>query len=196
MTCRLCASPVRARGLCSAHYQSETHAGTLHLHPKATRPTVERAVNGRCPAHHKHDATHTCYNTHGCRCARCRRAKAARRGLYDRRYRELQGRDVWVPARGTIRRLRALAVIGWSISEIADRAGLFHRSLLKVREGQRVEVHLSTWRAVRRVYAELENTPRVSRAGRITRTHALREGWLGPAWWDDPDRDRERTVAA
>lgn len=195
MTCLLCSSPVRARGLCSGHYQAETKAGRLENYPKVERERVQTAVNGRCPKDHKHGETHTCYNTHGCRCASCRRAKARHRGPYERRYRELQGRDVWVPALGTVRRLRALAVIGWSIQEIADQAGLFPRSLLKVREGQRAEVRSSTWRAVRCVYAELENTPRVTRSGRITRTLALRQGWLAPAWWDDPDRDRERNVA-
>lgn len=149
-----------------------------------------------CPPDHKHGQTHTCYNTHGCRCVRCRRAKAKKRALYDRRYREMRGQDVWVPALGTVRRLRALAVIGWSIDEVASRAGLFHRSLLKVREGQRKEVRSSTWRAVRRVYAELENTPRADRAGKITRTLALAHGWLAPAWWDDPDRDKERMKVA
>lgn len=147
-----------------------------------------------CPEHHKHGETHTCYNTHGCRCVKCRRAKAKRRALYDRRYRQMQGRDVWVPAIGTVRRLRALAVIGWSIDEVAARAGLFHRSLLKVREGQRAEVHSSTWRAVRRVYAELENTPKTDRPGKITRTLALQHGWFPPAMWDNPDFDPEPTA--
>lgn len=145
-----------------------------------------------CPPDHKHGRTHTCYNAHKCRCVPCRRAKAQKRNRYDRRARELAGRDVWVPALGTVRRLRSLAVIGWGIDEIAARAGLFHRSLLKVRCGERREVHVSTWRAVKRVYEQLECHPRIDRAGRITRTLALRQGWLPPAEWDDPDRDSRK----
>lgn len=144
-----------------------------------------------CPPDHKHGKTHTCYNTHRCRCVGCRRAKAKHRALYERRYRELQGRDVWVPALGSIRRLRALAVIGWSIREISEQTGLFHRSLGKVREGQRAEVRKSTHFAIRRVYEQLENHPRTTREGQITRTRALGHGWLPPAMWDNPDKDRE-----
>lgn len=192
MSCHLCDTvKIKARGLCSAHYQSETAAGRIEQYPKAVRAPIEMAIRRRCPKHHKHGLSHTCYNTHGCRCAACRRAKAKKRALYDRRYRQMQGRDVWVPALGTVRRLRALAVIGWSIDEIATRAGLFHRSLLKVREGQRAEVHSSTWRAVRRVYAELENTTKTDRPGKITRTRALQHGWFPPAMWDNPDFDPE-----
>ena len=145
----------------------------------------------KCPPDHKHHLTHTCYNTHGCRCYRCRHAKAKKRALYDRRAREMRGRDVWVPATGTIRRLRALAVIGWGIDDIAARTGLFSRAVGKVREGPRAEVLTSTWRKVRRVYTDLENRPKQDRAGKITRTKALAHGWMPPAMWDDPDRDRE-----
>lgn len=192
MTCRMCPSErIKARGLCSSHYQSETLAGRIDQHPKAGRVAVVRAVRGRCPADHKHGRSHTCYNAHGCRCTPCRRAKAKHRGTYDRRSRELKGRDVWVPAIGSVRRLRALAVIGWSVQAVAERADLFPRSLGKVREGQRAEVHKSTHFAIRRVYEQLEDHPRTTREGLITRTRALALGWLPPAMWDDPDRDRE-----
>lgn len=143
-----------------------------------------------CPPTHKHGTTHTCYNVHGCRCRRCVKAKSAHRRPYEWETRRRRGQDVWVPATGTVRRLRALAVMGWPISVISDQTGLFHRSLAKVREGSRERVHLTTYHAVVDVYERLAMHRNDTRDGRITATRAASNGWLPPLAWDDPDRDR------
>lgn len=150
-----------------------------------------------CPRTHKHGTTHTCYNIHGCRCSRCVTAKSAHRRPYEWETRRRRGQDVWVPAAGTVRRLRSLAVMGWSISAIASETGLFHRSLGKVREGSRERVHLSTYQAVAAIYERLSMTRNQTREGRITATVAAAHGWLPPLAWDDIDRDQHpKGVAA
>lgn len=144
-----------------------------------------------CPPEHRHGATSTCYNTHGCRCGICRGAKSSNRSGYDWETRRRLGRDVWIPATGTMRRLQALAVIGWSTAEIAARMDSHYRPLQKVRAGERECVRMSTARRVAVVFEELCMQVRHDRAARIARFHALSHGWVPPLAWNDIDRDRQ-----
>ena len=71
---------------------------------------------------------------------------------------------------GTTRRLQALAAIGWSDSDIANRVGL-----------------TDDWdAAVGRLYEELQGTPGPSPD---SREHALRSGWAPPLLWEDDTID-------
>ena len=195
-----CGRPVRARGLCSAHYQRAGAHGELHLHPLAAKaPLIDRTVGKDCPPDHKHGKTSTCYNTHGCRCKACRAAKQRWRTPYDWETRRRIGRDVWVPATGTMRRLQALAFIGWSTAEIAKRIDSHYQPLQKIRAGQRECVRLSTARRVAAAYEELSMRVRHDRAARIAHLCAVAHGWMPPLAWDDIDRDsraRMRRTAA
>jgi len=142
-----------------------------------------------CPPEHRHGETHTCYNTHGCRCAECRAAKSAKRNGYDWETRRRMGKDVWIPAKGTMRRLQSLAMIGWSTAEIAARIDSHYRPLQKIRAGERESVHLSTARRVGDVFETLSMRVRDDRAARITRFRAVANGWVPPLAWDDIDKD-------
>ena len=148
-----------------------------------------------CPPEHRHGETSTCYNGHKCRCDDCRASKSIARNHYDWETRRRQGRDVWIPSTGTMRRLQALAVIGWSTAEIAARMGSHYRPLQKIRAGERVRVHISTARRVYDVFEELCMRVRDDRAARIVRFRAAANGWLPPLAWDDIDAD-EMAVAA
>lgn len=186
-----CDSSVRARGLCSGHYQRASTAGELHLYPVVERaPLIDRTVGKDCPPDHKHGQRHTCYNTHGCRCKDCRTSKSSNRNGYDWETRRRMGRDVWISATGTMRRLQALAVIGWSTAEIAARMDSHYRPLQKVRAGERECVRMSTARRVAVVFEELCMKVRHGRAAKITRFHALAHGWVPPLAWNDIDADR------
>ena len=142
-----------------------------------------------CPPDHKHGETHTCYNAHKCRCVGCRAAKSTLRRPYEGETRRRQGRDVWIPSTGTMRRLQALAVIGWSTAEIAARMGSHYRPLQKIRAGERECVHISTARRVYDVFEELCMRVRDDRAARIVRFRAAANGWVPPLAWDDIDTD-------
>lgn len=100
------------------------------------------------------------------------------------------GRDVWIPATGTMRRLQALAVIGWSTAEIAARIDSHYRPLQKIRAGQRECVRSSTAVRVGQVFELLSMRVRDDRAARITRFRAVANGWVPPLAWDDIDTDR------
>lgn len=87
--------------------------------------------------------------------------------------------------------VQSLAVIGWSLSEIAHRVGAapqnFHESL------GRDQVSVATARKVRGVWRDLCMTPRVGTdrhvQASITRTKnaAKKNGWLSPLGLDDLD---------
>lgn len=196
MTCHLCPrTDITARGLCNAHYQSEKAAGRIGLYAKRERERITLAVDGVCPPDHKHGLTHTCYNAHRCRCDDCTGTKAAKRNPYDWEDRRRRGRDVWVPALGTMRRLQALAAVGWSCEQIAGLIGSHYRPLQKIRAGQRDSVRLSTARRVAAVYERLAMHPRHDHSGKLTRHTARKHMWLPPLAWDHIDTDRRARIA-
>ncbi|MEV1168568.1 hypothetical protein [Nonomuraea sp. NPDC049784] len=102
---------------------------------------------------------------------------------------------VRINAIGCVRRLRALAVEGWSIREIAARADVDEKHLLVVRAGDQATIHVGIARRVHHVADELhtldpaEYLPK--RSVGVTRSHAAAQGWLPAAAWadaiDEPD---------
>lgn len=104
-----------------------------------------------------------------------------------------------IPARGTHRRVQALAAIGWSQSKIADRLGMERSNfgLLLLRDHCTVRVH----RAVAALYEDLWNTPPVhdDHRSKISYSRSLRHAkerrWLPPLAWDDIDNDVEPPLA-
>ena len=99
-----------------------------------------------------------------------------------------------VPAVGTVRRLQALVVVGYSINNLARRVGREPRSVGALIHGQ-VETTRATADAVRALYDELSMKPpttaddhsriSVSRA----RNYAKAHGWPSPLAWDDDALD-------
>lgn len=147
-----------------------------------------------CPPEHDHDKKTTCYRWHKCRCKPCRarRSRASREAEPSRKRAViLNGGEVNVSATGTLRRLRALAVMGWGVNALALITRLDNRNLGKIREGRSPTVTLSTARAVRDVYARLSATRNSSHAGAIARTRALNNGWHSPLAWHNIDNPNE-----
>jgi hypothetical protein len=96
-------------------------------------------------------------------------------------------------AAGTRRRLQALAVLGWTLTEIAARAHLSAFALQQVRSGHRATVERGTAVSVAAVYGELWLTPAPGHSrGQVisvakTCLQAARQGWVTGAAWDDID---------
>ena len=141
-----------------------------------------------CPPDHKHGATLNCYNRHRCRCESCRAARRVRTE-YERNTRAVTGHNVWVPATGTMRRLQALAVAGWSTDMVAARCGAHPRHLAKIRGGEMTHVRIRTALRVERVARELVMQPRTDRAAKITKFRAAANGWVPAFAWDSIDTD-------
>lgn len=97
------------------------------------------------------------------------------------------------PATATMRRLRALAVNGWSPKLLAARLGMYPASVRRIRDGERGHVEAATARAVAALYDQLwdQAPPAAAKAERIaaamTRGHAGRHGWAPPLAWDDDE---------
>jgi len=87
-------------------------------------------------------------------------------------------------AAGTVRRLQALAAIGWSLSALARQLGVSVQSVHHTRT--RAKVRADKARAVRDLYQRLQLTP-----GGSVRTvrQAAQSGWLPPLAWDDDTID-------
>ena len=87
-----------------------------------------------------------------------------------------------VPALGTRRRLQALYAHGYGTYIIAAHCELHPRGLDFILNGERDTVEISTRDAVASAYHALSRTPGTSEKAR---RRAGREGWAGPAYWDD-----------
>ena len=93
----------------------------------------------------------------------------------------LAGGAKWPPL-GTLRRVQALAAIGWSVAEQARRLGMPRLRLDRL--DQREYVQARTARAVDALFRELCMTPGPSKRARLA---AERQGWQSPLAWDDID---------
>lgn len=143
-----------------------------------------------CPPDHKHGETSTCFTGHGCLCDDCRvsRARVKRAEYYAARM--ITGQEVKVPAVGVMRRLQALAFMGWSCEAIAQRVGTHYRPLVRLRAGGRENVLRSTHDRVDAVFEELCLVRAPGHSGRVTRGVARAKGWVSALAWehiDDPE---------
>lgn len=94
--------------------------------------------------------------------------------------------SVLVDSVGTVRRLQALAALGWSCGALAERLGTTSRALQPVVAGRTKHVKAQRARAVRDLYDALSMT--VGQSAR-TVTAARRNGWVAPLAWDDDTID-------
>lgn len=105
-----------------------------------------------------------------------------------------QGREI--PSHGTLRRLHALAAIGYPLAEVSRRAGLnegFGRCLSHLRHPR---VSVAAAAAIADVYTQLHMTPAPdTQQARHSRTVARNRRWLPPAAWDDIDDHLEHPTA-
>ena len=93
-----------------------------------------------------------------------------------------------VDATGAIRRMRALAAIGWSHAEVMRRAGRRPADAFKMCQTGRC--YASTRAALARVYDELWcQRPAWSASTSKVIHRAAREGWPPPMAWDDDTID-------
>lgn len=120
----------------------------------------------------RHD-TISAYKNHHCRCP-----EATRRAVAYERRREAGLVLPQQPADLTMRRLRALAVLGWPGDEIARRVGRNPVSVTQIRRGAHDMVTGATCAAVYKVYRQLHDQPGPSQRARA---HAARQGWVRPS---------------
>lgn len=124
-----------------------------------------------------------------CKPAHARSVKSLR--LHQQRY----GTGVSIPTYRALRRLQALAAIGWSRKVIAARLGIRHQSLYRMGEDT-TYVTQARFTQIDQLYRELSMRvpPQATKADRIavamTKAAAARNGWAPPLAWDnidDPD---------
>ncbi|MFD5566598.1 hypothetical protein [Streptomyces cadmiisoli] len=105
------------------------------------------------------------------------------------------GGRAYIPAHGTVRRLRALVAAGWYPSEIARRLGKKKENLRQIIErGETGQVAQYIAEEIHALYLELhDQKPEqhglsgyfVDRARKM----AANRGWAPPAYWDDDEID-------
>lgn len=130
----------------------------------------------------RHDATG--YQRYGCRCEAGRLAQ--RRYFKARELAALAGIPARVPNVGTVRRVEALAWMGWSRRDVETAAGLGQTTLDLVKRRPSGLVYRGTAEAVAAVYDGL-----AARHGGNAQTArwARRNGWVPPLGWDDDTID-------
>jgi hypothetical protein len=94
-----------------------------------------------------------------------------------------------VPSTGTMRRIQALAVMGWPISHTAQAAGIRGTQVNELMAGRRKRIPRVQAEAVEAVFRQRWNMPGPSPR---TRTIAARNGWVSALAWDDIDDPNEK----
>lgn len=95
----------------------------------------------------------------------------------------------WVDGTGTRRRLRALAVLGWPASRLAQRLGTSQSLIRRLMEDGH-GCSATTRARVADLYDELwDAAPPDDKSSRLARRRAQQRGWLPAAAWDDDEID-------
>jgi lambda repressor-like predicted transcriptional regulator len=97
-----------------------------------------------------------------------------------------------ISAVGVVRRIRALATLGWSFREIGRRAGVTQHSIVDMNIGVIRNVRPDTYAAICRVYDDLWDQPAPERRDGTTRRmirYAAKHEWAPPLAWDDESID-------
>lgn len=97
-----------------------------------------------------------------------------------------------VLAIGALRRVRALAAIGWSHRIVAEHANVPVSTVLQLHTT--ATVSWPVWSAIRNTYETLSATPATIGRPKRCRGEALRKGWPAPLDWEDHDIDDPRVV--
>lgn len=98
-----------------------------------------------------------------------------------------------VDAVGSCRRLRAMAVNGWTMKLLASHCSLSEQTIGDIASGRRTQIYPSTAREIRSLFKQLwnkqppEGTVQERRAAGIARAMAKRNGWMPVGAWDDID---------
>lgn len=131
-----------------------------------------------------------------CRCDQCRAAHTAAAA----RRRRLIAYGQWggyIDATGTVRRLRALSAIGWSVRHVAQRfeqrTDVDPSWLRSIARGNQGKVHADTARTIAAIYDDwcTQDGP-----SKHSRSWATKKGWHGPEAWDDGTIDDPSVEAA
>lgn len=148
--------------------------------PPVARPgtPIDRSA---CPSRRRH-GTRLAYMNDGCRCPDAREQHR----IYRKRLRENRQQPAFVPADGTIRRLRALAAIGWTNAELAARLHVTKIAVGWWRAARYERVHRDTARRIAALYEQLSAVPGPSSRARV---YARRAGWVPPLLWEGVDID-------
>lgn len=118
----------------------------------------------------------------GCTCPDARAA----RNKWEREYKAGRRRTGYVPAIGTVRRLRALAADGWPSVELARRLGVSQQMVSYLRNPVGKTVRWDNALRVSRLFDQLEGRPGPSE---WTRSRAVMYGWPPSMAWMYRDMD-------
>lgn len=143
-----------------------------------------------CPPDHKHEVTLTCASTHGCKCGPCVSMHSRYRADARARLKRERRQHRRIRARGTQRRLQALAVMGWSCAVLERECGVHSKHLDLIRRGAHDAIDTRTAAKIYPMYERLKHVQApAGKSSGITRSYARRHGWAAAAAWDDIDRD-------
>lgn len=99
-----------------------------------------------------------------------------------------KSRAVLVGSAPIVRRLRALAVIGYSLIELSEMVGVNRGNLAEIRRGERRTVRVATAKKIVDAYRKLWMTPSRHPQASIVADKARKAGYRSPLDWHDIDR--------
>jgi transcriptional regulator with XRE-family HTH domain len=129
----------------------------------------------------------TAYNKYGCRCDDARRSASISWKRWQLRVLR-EGEGLLRDPTGVARRLRALAVCGWSVRALAAEVGATTVDVGRWQKGEQ-RVHVDSLYRIAAAYERLRDEKPPGERPARTRNEAARKGWVGPDAWDDDTID-------
>ena len=140
-----------------------------------------------CPPDHSHGEW--CKYRHGCQCEECPKNISRASCERSRKRRLRAGKNATISARGVMRRLQALAAIGYSTGLISKSTGISEMNLTYMRIGKKPLIFASTHVKVDKFYQEHKWKPLKGMYADRTRANARDRDWAPPVAWGNIDRD-------
>lgn len=178
----------RARTVSNLATQCPDPHETARSHSQLLRPQQKRvAPIDRTECRAKRHGSRNAYNQYRCTCPDAREAER----LYRKRRREGRAPAILTTSTGTVRRLQALAVSGYSLNMLARELGLSKDRVYQLRSGRVLTIGVAQAAIIATLYDRLpdlgDDAP-----DRRTRKQALAAGWAPPAAWDNIDDALEK----
>lgn len=181
-TRRGCTQPAHARGLCRVHYERARGMRLIDTSMRDAAPTVNRIALHLARGGTIHHLAHQSgVDDLTVRAIHAGRVKTVRQATAD----AIAAAPLPPTAVGTVRRVQAMARLGWSRRAFAHAAGISEGTLSAAICRGRIHPRLAA--AVADAYERLSGT--VGPSSKSVARRAARDRWAPPIAWEDVDID-------
>lgn len=180
------------------HTTTDTPAPSRGWGSRPRKTVPGQVTECRHANHHPHGSPSR-YNHDECRCPICvEGARRNRKRIAHQRARAAARGGLWTTARGTVRRMQALAAEGWGTPQIARASGLRSAHIYRLQTATPLDKPMLRTTAAKHaaMYEQLGALPPPTGPyAKRSRTRAAQHGWVPGLAWNNIDLDEQPSAA-